>query len=321
MADLRTLSIFVKVGERRSFIGAARELGMTQSGVSNAIIRLEDQLGVRLIARTTRRVNLTEDGMAYFERCRQILGDLGDAELVLTRARTTPTGRLRVDMPVAFGRLKVVPQLGAFQALYPDVQLALTFTDRYIDLVEEGVDVAVRFGRLQDSSLIARRLSETRFHVVGSPDYFARAGRPTSLDELQRHRCLVLAQRETHVRDWRFRDSGEIVQITPPPSMTFSDGSAICTAVCAGYGLAQIHDYYADDAIAAGRLEPVLDKFRAAPDPIWVVYPQTRHLSARVRAFIDFMIARFKQAPAAPLWGDIDHSAVKSAVLTAPPHP
>src|SRR5882757_10336633 len=128
MADLRTLAIFVKVGERRSFDGAARELGITQSGVSNAISRLEDQLGVRLLARTTRRVNLTEDGAAYFERCRQILDDLDEAELVLKKARTTPTGRLRIDMPVAFGRLKVVPRLGAFQARYPEVQLVLTFT-------------------------------------------------------------------------------------------------------------------------------------------------------------------------------------------------
>jgi DNA-binding transcriptional LysR family regulator len=294
MADLRTLAIFVKVGERRSFVGAARELGISQSGVSNAISRLEDQLGVRLLARTTRRVNLTEDGAAYFERCRQILDDLDEAELVLKKARTTPTGRLRIDMPVAFGRLKVVPRLGAFQARYPEVQLVLTFTDRYIDLVEEGVDVAVRFGALRDSTLIARRFTETRFHVVGSPAYLARAGRPRTPDDLQRHECLLLAQRETRLRDWRFRRGGEDVMVTPPSRMSFSDGSAICTAACAGYGLAQMHDYYTDDPVASGQLEPVLEKFRAPPDPISLVYPQTHHLSPKVRAFIDFMCERFE---------------------------
>lgn len=294
MADLRALAIFVAVGERRSFVGAARALGISQSGVSNAISRLEDQLGVRLLARTTRRVNLTEDGAAYFERCRQILDDLDEAELVLKQARTTPTGRLRVDMPVAFGRIKVVPLMGTFQARHPEVQLALTFADRYIDLVEEGVDVAVRFGALRDSTLIARRLTETRFHVVGSPAYLARAGRPRTPEDLRHHQCLTLAQRETRLRDWRFRRGGEEVLLTPPTRMSFSDGTAICAAACAGYGLAQMHDYYTDDPVAAGQLETVLEKFRAPPDPISLVYPQTRHLSPKVRAFIDFICEQFE---------------------------
>ncbi len=294
MVDLRALAIFVKVGERRSFVGAARELGISQSGVSNAISRLEDRLGVRLLARTTRRVNLTEDGAAYLERCRRVLEDLDDAEQVLTRARTTPSGRLRIDMPVSYGRLKIVPQLGAFQARYPEVELALTFRDRYIDLVEEGIDVAVRFGPLSDSSLIARRLSETRFQVVGSPAYLARAGRPRTPADLKQHECLVLAQREGRPRDWRFRHRGEDVVVTPPSRMSFSDGAAICTAACAGYGLAQMHDYYSAGPIAAGELEPVLENFRSGPDPIFLVYPQTRHLSPKVRAFVDFMSHRLR---------------------------
>ena len=294
MADLRSLAIFVKVGERRSFIGAARELGISQSGVSNAVSRLEDRLGVRLLARTTRQVHLTEDGAAYFERCRQILSDLDEAELVLRKARQVPVGKLRIDMPVAFGRLKVVPLLGTFQARYPEVELALTFTDRYIDLVEEGIDIAVRFGALRDSTLIARRLTETRFHVVGAPAYLARAGRPRSIEDLQRHPCLVLAQRETRPRDWRFRRGGEDIALAPATRMTFSDGSAICTAAIAGYGLAQMHDYYSDAPIAAGELEPVLERLRPPPEPISLVYPQTRHLTPKVRAFIDFMIERFR---------------------------
>ena len=192
MQDLRTLTIFVQVAERRSFVRAAADLGITQSGVSNAINRLEDQLGVRLLARTTRRVSLTEDGTAFFERCRQVLADLEEAELVLKETRLKPIGRLRVDMPVSFGRLKMVPLLGPFQAQYPELKLVLSFTDRYVDLIEEGIDVSVRFGVLQDSSLMARRLSQTQFRVVGAPSYFARYGRPRTPQDARRRRCAQL---------------------------------------------------------------------------------------------------------------------------------
>jgi DNA-binding transcriptional LysR family regulator len=295
MQDLRSLAIFVKVAERRSFVRAAADLGITQSGVSNAINRLEDQLGVRLLARTTRQVSLTEDGTAFFERCRQVLADLEEAEQVLKETRLKPTGRLRIDMPVAFGRLKMVPLLGPFQAQYPELTLALSFTDRYVDLVEEGIDVSVRFGLLQDSSLIARRLTQTQFRVVGAPGYFTKHGRPKTPDDVAAHNCLALKLRDTRLaRDWRFtRDGGETI-VTPKGNMSFSDGAAMCDAACAGYGLAQIHGYYIDDALAAGQLEPVLEKFKPKADPIWLVYPQTRHLSPKVRALIDFMVARFR---------------------------
>jgi DNA-binding transcriptional LysR family regulator len=295
MQDLRTLSIFVRVAERRSFVRAAADLGITQSGVSNAISRLEDQLGVRLLARTTRRVSLTDDGAAFFERCRQSLAELEEAELVLKETRLKPTGRLRVDMPVSFGRLKVVPLLGPFQAQYPDLKLVISFTDRYVDLVEEGIDVSVRFGVLQDSSLMARRLTQTQFRVVGAPGYLAKHGRPRTPDDLAGHNCLAFTLRDTRLaRDWRFARDGVESTLAPQGNMSFSDGAALCDAACAGYGLAQIHGYYIDNAVTAGKLEPVLEKFRPAIDPIWLVYPQTRHLSPKVRAFIDFMTARFR---------------------------
>jgi LysR family transcriptional regulator, regulator for bpeEF and oprC len=295
MQDLRTLSIFVRVAERKSFVRAAADLGITQSGVSNAISRLEDQLGVRLLARTTRRVSLTDDGAAFFERCRQSLAELEEAELVLKETRLKPTGRLRVDMPISFGRLKVVPLLGSFQAQYPDLKLVISFTDRYVDLVEEGIDVSVRFGVLQDSSLMARRLTQTQFRVVGAPGYLAKHGRPRTPDDLAGHNCLAFTLRDTRLaRDWRFARDGVESTLAPQGNMSFSDGAALCDAACAGYGLAQIHGYYIDNAVTAGKLEPVLEKFRPAIDPIWLVYPQTRHLSPKVRAFIDFMTARFR---------------------------
>jgi LysR family transcriptional regulator, regulator for bpeEF and oprC len=295
VADLRTLAIFVKVAERRSFVRAAADLGITQSGVSNAIKRLEEQTGTLLLARTTRRVSLTEDGAAFFERCRHALADIEEAELVLKEARLKPSGNLRVDMSVAFGRLKMVPLLSAFQAEYPDVRLSLTFTDRYIDLVEEGVDIAVRLGVLQDSSLIARRLTAAQFELVATPDYFAKHGRPKTLDDLAKHNCLAFTSRDTRLtRDWQFLVGERETAVTPRGNMSFSDGGALCEAACAGYGLAQMHDYYLDSEIARGKLIAVLDKFKPKANPIWLVYPPTRHLTPKVRAFVDFMTARFR---------------------------
>ncbi len=299
MQDLRTLAIFVKVAERRSFVRAAAELGITQSGVSNAIKRLEDQTGTRLLARTTRRVSLTEDGAAFFERCRQALAEIEEAELVLKAAQLKPAGNLHIDMPLSFGRLRMVPLLGAFQARYPDVRLRVTSTDRFIDLVEESVDVSVRFGELQDSSLIARRLTSTQFQVVGTPAYFAKYGRPKKVEDLASHNCLVFTRRDTRlVRDWRFVVGNAEVTHTPRGVMSFSDGAALCEAAYAGYGLAQFHDYYLDTAKTRGELISVLDKFKPKPDPIWLVYPQARHLTPKVRAFVDFMAAQFRAARA-----------------------
>jgi LysR family transcriptional regulator for bpeEF and oprC len=299
MQDLRTLAIFVKVAERLSFVRAAADLGITQSGVSNAISRLEDQIGTPLLARTTRKVSLTEHGAAYFERCRQALAELEEAELVLKNAQLKPSGNLRIDMPVSFGRIKVVPLLGAFQARYPDIALRVTFNDRYVDHIEESVDVSVRFGNLQDSSLIARRLGGAQFSVVGAPRYFAKYGRPKRPEDLAGHNCLAFTFRETRLaREWRFAQSGaqgggETV-LTPKGNMSLSDGASVCDAARAGYGLAQLQDFFIDTLIARGQLVSVLEKFKPAAQPIWLVYPQARHLSPKVRAFVDFMAAQFK---------------------------
>jgi len=295
MVDLKTLLIFVRVGDRRSFVGAAQDLGMTQSGVSTAISRLEGQLGVRLLARTTRNVKLTEDGAAFLDRCRQILGDLEDAERVLTQARSKPTGRLRIDLPVLFGRMKILPLLGAFQAQHPDLQLAVSFSPRWVDLIEAGIDVVVRVGVLADSTLISRRLGETTLRIVGSPSYFARHGMPQTPADLASHNCLGFVNRDACVaKDWHLRSDGVGATLRPRGTMSFNDGAALCAAAQAGFGLAQLQDFFCERAIAAGKLESVLDEFSPCATPISVVYPQTRHLSRKVRAFVDFLIGQFR---------------------------
>jgi LysR family transcriptional regulator, regulator for bpeEF and oprC len=295
MPDLRALAIFVKVAERLSFVRAATELGITQSGVSNAIGRLENEIGTPLLVRTTRRVSLTEHGAAYFERCRAALAELEEAELVLKNAQLKPSGNLHIDVPVVYGRLKVAPLLGAFHERYPDIGLRVIFNDRNVDFIEEGVDVSVRFGVLQDSSLIARRLSSAKLRVVGSPAYFAKFGRPKRVEDLARHNCLAFTFRETRqARAWRFVQDGVETSLNPKGNISLSDGVAVCDAACAGRGLAQLQDFFIDGPIARGRLVPVLDKFAPPPQPIWVVYPQARHLTPKVRAFVDFMVEKFK---------------------------
>jgi DNA-binding transcriptional LysR family regulator len=294
MQDLRALTIFVKVAERLSFVRAATDLGITQAGVSNAISRLEDQVGARLLARTTRRVTLTEHGAAYFQRCRQALAELEEAELELKDAQVKPSGNLRVDMPVSFGRLKVVPLLGAFHAQFPDVKLRVTFNDRYIDLIEEGVDVSIRFGALQNSSLIVRRLAEAQLSVVASPDYFSKYGKPWRPEDLAEHDCIAFTFRESRMaRDWRFAGASAETTLTPQGTMSFSDGAAVLDAVCAGYGIAQLQDFFTDAPNARGQLVEVLERFQPSPQPIWLAYPQNRHLTPQVRAFLDFMVAQF----------------------------
>jgi len=295
MPDLRALAIFVKVAERLSFVRAATELGITQSGVSNAISRLENEIGTPLLARTTRRVSLTEHGAAYFERCRAALAELEEAELVLKNAQLRPSGNLHIDVPVVFGRLKVAPLLGAFQAHYPDISVRMTFNDRNVDFIDEGIDASVRFGVLQDSSLIARRLSSAKLSVVGAPAYFAKFGRPKRVEDLARHNCLEFTFRETRqARAWRFTRGGVETAINPKGNISLSDGVAVCDAACAGRGLAQLQDFFIDEPIARGQLVSILDKFAPAPLPIWVVYPQARHLSPKVRVFVDFMVEQFK---------------------------
>lgn len=289
--NLRTLEIFIEAAERRSFAQAAKALGLSASGVSNAIARLERQLGASLIARTTRSVNLTPDGSAFFERCRDALVALRAAETGIKDAQITPSGSLRVDAPVSFGRLKLLPLLKDFQALYPALNLIVSLNDRRIDLIEEGIDIAVRIGHMPDSSLIAQTLRKTRDRVVGSPDYLSRRQAPTAVADLVDHNCIRLARGDMRAPiPWRFMIDGAVQSVTTQGSMIVNDTGALLEAAIAGLGLIQTLDYLTEDAIAGGKLMPVLEAYSPGETPISLVFLPQRQRTPRVRAFIDFIV-------------------------------
>ena len=301
--SLQGIHVFVRVAETRSFTAAARKLGMSTSGASKAIARLEERLGVRLVQRTTRSVGLTEDGNAFFERCRHILGELEEAETAVTRTRANAKGRLRVHMPVAFGELIFAPLAARFAEANPELVLDVELSDRTPDLAEEGLDAAVRIGELGDSRLIARRLCELRFVTLAAPRYLERYGAPGTPDDLDRHRCLMFYVPHTHrYRGWRFLCGGVPAVRTPPATLNFNNAYALVRAAIVGAGIANLSAYIARDAIANGQLRTLLCEYECPGPAVWLVYLERRHLSPRLQALAKFLAEHVRQAPASALF-------------------
>lgn len=297
--SLQGIAAFARVAETRSFTGAARKLGMSTSGVSKAIARLEERLGVRLVHRTTRSVGLTEDGSAYYERCRQILAELEEAESAITRTRSAPRGRLRIHMPVAFGELIVAPLMAKFTEANPELTLEIEMSDRIADLAEEGLDAAIRIGDLRDSRLIARRLCDLRFVTLASPSYLKRHGAPQTPDELRHHRCLMFYVPHTQrYRPWRFAADAQPFVKTPPARIAMNNTYAIVQAAIAGAGIANTSVFVASDAISKGLLRIVLSAYECPGPPVWLVYLERRHLSPRMQALAQFLSEHVAPSPA-----------------------
>ncbi|WP_233234790.1 LysR family transcriptional regulator [Bordetella sp. LUAb4] len=290
MENLNAIRVFAKVAETRSFTDAAKHLGLTSSAVSKAITRLEQELGVRLLHRTTRSVGLTNDGASFFERCQQILTDVGDAENALNRSRAAPHGRLRLHMPVGFGRRVIVPALSGFIERYPDLVLDAELSDRMIDLAYEGIDVAVQIGEPADARLIARHLCHLRFVACASPDYLARHGEPATPEDLEHHHCLAYVMMHTgRYREWQFLKDGKAVAKTVSGRLNINNAESLLEAATAGLGVAMISNFIAADALRSGRLRPVLTDYVAQGPPVSAVYLPGKNLSPKVRAFVDFL--------------------------------
>ncbi|HEY4926113.1 MAG TPA: LysR family transcriptional regulator [Roseiarcus sp.] len=281
------LSAFVAVADLKGFAAAARKLGLSASAVTRVVAALEDRIGLRLLQRTTRSVSLTDAGARYLERARRILADLEEADGSAQAERSTPTGRLVVSAPLAFGRLHVAPLMCAFLQRYPDIVGELQLSDRTVNLVEDGIDLAVRIGHLPDSTLIMRHLGETRRIVIASPDYLERNGEPRNPGELAGHRIIHFAGLGGGASDWRFSRDGREQRIAIAPHYVTNSADAGVWHAARGGGLAMVLAYQAADELRDGRLKIVLREFEPPPLPIQAVYPAARLLSAKVRAFVD----------------------------------
>jgi LysR family transcriptional regulator for bpeEF and oprC len=289
MDQLNAIRVFARVAELGSFARAADALGMSRPMVTTRIAQLEARLGARLLHRTTRRVGLTDDGRAYYERCLRILADLDEAEEALGRRRTRPSGRLRVQLPVALGRLFVIPALPRLLERHPGLELEVRLANRVVDLVEEGVDCAIRLGQPPEQTLVARRIASTRLATCASPDYLRRRGVPRNPDDLARHDCIAFLDLATgRPADWLFARAGASVARAPGGRLAFNSMEAAVEAAAAGLGVAQVLSSLAQDAVVTGRLRPLLVDWAAEGPPLYVAYPHHRHLSAKIRAFVDF---------------------------------
>lgn len=291
MADyLNGIAVFVEVAKAGSFTRAAERLGLTKSAVSKVVTRLEARLGDHLFTRSTRNIVLTASGEAYLASCISALDIMRDAEDALGGHGGAPRGRLRIDMPAAFGRRVLVPLLAEICLANPELHLTLSFTDRVIDPIEEGVDLTVRFGRSRDAAgLMAKTLVEQPQHICASPAYLARCGTPQTLDDLARHACIVGLRRGAPVR-WSVRSEGKDRQIDPAPTHQVGDGEAIIGMAVAGLGLCQMPAVLIRDHLASGALVPVLEEVRGSNVPVQLVWPGTRQASPRVRFLIDQLV-------------------------------
>lgn len=291
---IRGMTIFVEVIEAGTMSGAAKALGVSATVVSSWIAQLEDTLSVRLLKRTTRRTQITQEGQEYYLRCKQILADVEAAGEAVTVGRSTPRGVLRISAPVALGRRQVAPLIPAYKQRYPEVKIELVLSDRVVDLEEEGFDLAVRSWRPDDSTLIARRLGPLHRVVCAAPSYLERYGIPQTPAELAGHRCLILGAGGRNDDIWRFEGEKGLESVQVSGDLSSNSTEVIAEWVLAGIGLAMKSTWDVEDEIRQGRLVVVLSEYMIQGHALYVLYQDRQYLPARVRTFIDFMTERFK---------------------------
>jgi DNA-binding transcriptional LysR family regulator len=298
------MQAFARVVETGSFTKAAETLHLSKTSVTQLIQQLEARLRVRLLNRTTRKVNVTADGAAYYERVVRLLADLDDAETSLSSASASPRGRLRVDVPSPFARMILIPALPAFYAKYPDIQLDLGVSDRKVDLIDENVDCVVRGGELTDLSLMARHIGDLQLGVYAAPSYLERVGIPSHPRELEdTHHCVVgyLWARTGKVFPYSMHRSGERVSVLGRYRLSVDDGNAYLTAGLAGLGVLWLPDYMSRDHLASGELVPLFEDWKLDSMPMHVAFPPNRHVSAKLRVFIDWIVELMAQQAPQPV--------------------
>ncbi|MBH3412285.1 MULTISPECIES: LysR family transcriptional regulator [Pseudomonas] len=291
--QLGSLELFCLAAETGSFTAAAAEAGVTPAAVSRSVARLEERLGVRLLVRTTRQMRLSDAGQAYYQQCRQALGQLLEAERQAAGGQAVPSGRLRISAPTPYAHYRLLPLLPAFRQRYPQVQVDVHVSNRNVDFAEEPFDLAIRGREPADSRLVARRLENAELVVVATPAYLTRMGKPQVPQDLAGHECIQFELASTGRRlPWSFRIEGREVEIETQGGVTCQgDFLASATLVRHGGGLMQAYRFTVQDALASGELVEVLAAYGGTSRPFMLIYPQARHMPLRVRAFIDFLFA------------------------------
>jgi DNA-binding transcriptional LysR family regulator len=297
--QLGSIELFCKAAELSSFTASAGALGVTPAAVSRSVGRLEARLGVRLFVRTTRQIRLTEDGRVYFEQCEQALAQIAEAGRAVAGHQRTPRGMLRISAPTTYAHYRLFPLLPKFAASHPQVQIDISISNRNIDFVEEGFDMAIRLGMPQDSRLVARKLEDASLGVFASPDYLKHKGTPESLSELRLHDCIPFILPSTgRPMPWLFNEGGEAVARTPGGQVRVHDDVLGCMSHArAGGGLFQTYHFIANGGLEAKELVEVMKPNAGRSRPFSILYPQNRHLSARVRAFVDFLVDELATGP------------------------
>ncbi|PVX81854.1 LysR family transcriptional regulator [Paraburkholderia unamae] len=294
MDRLQAMKVFTRVVETNSFTRAADSLGLPRASVSVTIQQLETYLKVRLLQRTTRKLNVTPDGAAYYERCVRVLADIDDIEGSLENRGLSPRGKIRVDLPGALGRTVLMPRVQAFHQKYPDVELMLGFSDRPVDLIREGVDCVIRIGALQDSTLVARRIGLYQAVTVASPRYLEHFGTPRTIEALQKHTSVnYFWARTGRLMEFTFDVDGSAVSVPMKGRISVNDAEAYVAGALEGVGIVQAARFMALPHLQSGALVEVLEQWKPMPMPISVVYPHNRHLSPTVRVFVDWVAELF----------------------------
>lgn len=297
MDKLEAMAAFTRVVAKGSYAEAGRELGLTRSAVSKAVMELEQILGVRLLDRTTRRVSPTEAGRAYYERCLDVLSQIEETELQVSRLNDEPRGTLRINAPMSFGIRYLGDAVAELSAAHPDLKVELILNDRFIDPLEEGVDVTVRIGTLADSSLIARKLAPARRVLIASPGYIAHYGRPTTPGDLINHRCLAYGQSTVNSLRWQLTRGEETITVPVASQLCSNNGEILRAAAIAGNGIAKLPTFIVGADIREGRLEVLMPDYPPTELGIYALYAPNRYLAAKTRVLIDHLAARFGGTP------------------------
>ena len=296
MDTFTAMKVYCSVVENDSLAGAARSLNVSPSVVSKQLSALEDRLGVRLINRTTRRISVTQEGTAYYESCKRIITDVAEAENAASSAHAAPRGLLKITAPVTFAHRHLTPHLPKFLDMFPEVEVQVQVNDRVVDLVDEGIDLAIRISQLKDSSLIARRLAPNRRYIAATPEYLKKNGTPNTVDDLKEHR-LITWPPGNPLNDWHFLINGIERIMKVNGAIAVNEGDGILTTLLAGGGLGMTQEFLAGPYVREKKLVPLLEEFVREDNPIYAVYPSNRHLSPKVRAFVDFLVKIYSPTP------------------------